>query len=860
MKITISLAFLIISLFYSIILNCLFFCKKHIKTTETRIFGVLVFINLIGILLEICCIISMNLLGINHVISIIINKAFLIYFLVLLLFFSSYVINLAEIIENKISDLKLRIINAVREASYFLFIISTVAVCVFDIKLFCENGIAYSYGTSVNIVYTMAWLCTIGCFIYLITNFKNIKKTRNIPIIVFLVGMGAASIIQKQYPEITMATSIETLVIFLMYHTIENPDLQIIEQLQIAKNVAEKANSAKTDFLSSMSHEIRTPLNAIVGFSDCIATSETLEEAKENAKDIISASTTLLEIVNGILDISKIEAGKIEIVNAPYNPKEVFTELAKLITPRMNDKKLDFTYSIADDIPASLIGDAANLKKIVTNLLSNACKYTPAGFVRYEVNCVNSPDATRLIISVEDSGQGVKQENVDKLFTKFQRLESDKNAAIEGTGLGLAITKQLIELMGGQIIVHTVYGEGSKFTVIVDQKIDTQAIANVNNPDLPQKEIKTTLDLNNIKILLVDDNALNLKVGVKVLKQYGANMITPVDSGYKCVDLVKNNEHFDIILLDDLMPGMRGAETLLELKKLPGFNTPVIALTANALTGMREKYINEGFNDYLSKPLEKNQIIEVLNRIIDEYQIKKTDCQSDKELESEQQEQVIQQSSPVESVQTPQEQQVQTQNSAINQTPTVQTISSDSVAAKSQQPQPGVPEVKKIPEVNVMPTPIPSTPVEEQKVEEFLDDTSKQEDPVVNQTIEEPPKMDKKEFLIKNGVDMDKALELLGDMEMYDETINDFMAEVEEKWQKIENYRLEENMPDYAVEVHSLKSDARYLGFMKLGDIAYNHEMASKGNDVQYVKDHFNELSEEYEKTLNIIKAYLELN
>ena len=860
MKITISLAFLIISLFYSIILNCLFFCKKHIKTTETRIFGVLVFINLIGILLEIGCIISMNLLGINHVISIIINKAFLIYFLVLLLFFSSYVINLAEIIENKISDLKLRIINAVREASYFLFIISTVAVCVFDIKLFCENGIAYSYGTSVNIVYTMAWLCTIGCFIYLITNFKNIKKTRNIPIIVFLVGMGAASIIQKQYPEITMATSIETLVIFLMYHTIENPDLQIIEQLQMAKNVAEKANSAKTDFLSSMSHEIRTPLNAIVGFSDCIATSETLEEAKENAKDIISASTTLLEIVNGILDISKIEAGKIEIVNAPYNPKEVFTELAKLITPRMNDKKLDFTYSIADDIPASLIGDAANLKKIVTNLLSNACKYTPAGFVRYEVNCVNSPDATRLIISVEDSGQGVKQENIDKLFTKFQRLESDKNAAIEGTGLGLSITKQLIELMGGQIIVHTVYGEGSKFTVIVDQKIDTQAIANVNNPDLPQKEIKTTLNLNNIKILLVDDNALNLKVGVKVLKQYGANMITPVDSGYKCVDLVKNNEHFDIILLDDLMPGMRGAETLLELKKLPGFNTPVIALTANALTGMREKYINEGFNDYLSKPLEKNQIIEVLNRIIDEYQIKKTDCQSDKELESEQQEQVIQQSSPVESVQIPQEQQVQTQNSAINQTPIVQTISSDSVAAKSQQPQPGVPEVKKIPEVNVMPTPIPSTPVEEQKVEELLDDTSKQEAPVVNQTIEEPPKMDKKEFLIKNGVDMDKALELLGDMEMYDETINDFMAEVEEKWQKIENYRLEENMPDYAVEVHSLKSDARYLGFMKLGDIAYNHEMASKGNDVQYVKDHFNELSEEYEKTLNIIKAYLELN
>ena len=178
-------------------------------------------------------------------------------------------------------------------------------------------------------------------------------------------------------------TAMETFITFLMYFTIENPDMKMIQELQVAREQADKANRAKTDFLSSMSHEIRTPLNAIVGFSDCIMDAESLGEAKENAKDIVNASQTLLEIVNGILDISKIEAGKIEIVNSTYNARETFEELAKLITPKMNEKSLDFTYYIAPDIPDNLYGDHANLKKVITNLLSNASKYTDSGFVVY---------------------------------------------------------------------------------------------------------------------------------------------------------------------------------------------------------------------------------------------------------------------------------------------------------------------------------------------------------------------------------------------------------------------------------------------------------------------------------------------
>jgi len=283
--------------------------------------------------------------------------------------------------------------------------------------------------------------------------------------------------------------------------------------------------------------------------------------------------------------------------------------------------------------------------------------------------------------------------------------------------------------------------------------------------------------------------------------------MTTAKDGYECIDKIKNNEKYDIILLDDQMPGLKGGDTLQELKKIEGFNTPVVCLTANALTGMRERYISQGFNDYLAKPLEKDQIIKVLGTIIQEYNIKP---------------------------------------------------STDTATAEAPK------EVKEAPVVNQMPEEVkPSEVVEEQKEVPVVNEMPEEVTPAAQEateTIEEPPTLDKKQYLINNGVDMDKALELLGDMEMYDETVNDFLAEVEEKFQKIENYRLQENMPDYAVEVHSLKSDARYLGFNKLGDIAYDHELASKDNKVDYVKEHFTELSEAYEECLNILKTYKNMN
>ncbi len=773
MKYSIGLAFLTITIIYSIILNILFFCKKHIDTKETRIFGVIVSINLIGIILESLCIITLNILGTDNFFTILVNRSFLVYFLVFLLVFMNYVINVAELEKQDKKEIDYKIIKYARILSYILFIFSTIGALFLKMDLFCKNGITYSYGPSVNLVYLMGAICTIGVIIYVIINFKNIKTTRNIPIIGFLVLVIALTVIQQQHPEITIATSLETVLIFLMYHTIENPDLKMVQQLELAKEEADKANAAKTDFLSSMSHEIRTPLNAIVGFSDLVSEAKTLEEAKTNARDIVNASQTLLEIVNGILDISKIEAGKLEIKESPYNARETFEDLAKLIKPRMDERGLDFSYFIAPDIPGTLYGDHANIKKIVTNFLSNAAKYTEHGYVKYEVNCINANGICKLIVSVEDSGRGIKKESINKLFEKFDRLDVERNTTVEGTGLGLAITKQLVEMMGGKIIVHTVYGEGSKFTVMLDQKIEKDEV-------IEQEKVSDNLNLTGISILLVDDNDLNIKVGSKLLEKFNADKIDTAKNGFECIDKVKANT-YDLILLDDMMPKKSGTETLKELKVLPNFNTPVIALTANAIAGMRESYLAAGFDEYLAKPIEKQDLIKAVNKLL-----------KDKlsTVPVEESTHVVEHAYPTNATEVPTD------------------------------------ETNTVIDNNNIPIPV------------------------------EPTTESDEEFLRSHGVDMDKALELLGDMEMYNMTMEDFSNELENKWSKLEQEKLSNDMENYAIDVHSLKSDCKYLGFYDLADVAYEHELKSKENDSTFVNDNFERLANEYLKVLNIVKEY----
>ena len=246
------------------------------------------------------------------------------------------------------------------------------------------------------------------------------------------------------------------------------------------------------------------------------------------------------------------------------------------------------------------------------NILTNSVKYTKHGFVDFKVNSIIKDDVCRLIISVEDSGIGIKKENIEKLFTKFERFD-EKNTTIEGTGLGLAITKKLVNLMNGKIVVQSVYGKGSRFTIAIDQKI----VKGKTLEDIGQKltDEFVEIDATGYRILVVDDNKLNLKVATRLLTGYKAEIIT-IDSGFECIERINNGEKFDLILMDDMMPKMSGVETLHRLHENPNYNIPTIALTANAIEGMKEKYLNEGFDDYLSKPIDKLELNSVINKYL----------------------------------------------------------------------------------------------------------------------------------------------------------------------------------------------------------------------------------------------------
>ena len=746
----IGIAFTTCGLIFTLLLSIVYFPKKKVNLVENKIYLIIIIITLVSTITEIIS----YLFVVNGVSSIspiynFIIKLLFACFLLWLCMFMLYIVTTGRRLRNA-PELKLK--NKI-----LLLILIEVFILFLPVNIKQTNGLLLPEGLCVNVIYFVAAIALLIMCYSLFLSRKFLKNRQFYPVFVILILFAAVILAQRVFPEVFLINFMLSFITFVMYFTIENPDIKMIEQLQLAKEQADKANQAKTDFLSSMSHEIRTPLNAIVGFSDCICHADTLEEAKDNAKDIVNASNTLLEIVNGILDISKIEAGKLEIVNSPYDAKELFSSLAKLIKPRMNEKGLDFQVYIAPDLPKVLYGDHANVKKVVTNILSNASKYTDKGFVRYEVNCVNNGNRCRLIISVEDSGRGIKKENIDKLFTKFQRLEEDRNTTIEGTGLGLAITKQLVELMGGKVIVHTVYGEGSKFTIILDQPIEKEsALQKVQGPNL------THLDLTGVKILVVDDNTLNLKVSTKLFERYHAT-IECVDSGFRCLEKIQAGEKYDIILLDDMMPKMSGVETLQKLKQLPNFSTPVVALTANAITGMREKYLADGFNDYLAKPIEKDEMIRVFASILH---------------------------------------------------------LSEDVTGKL----------------------FETTELLDMGDEVFKSSTSGE---VYNE-----------DYLRSHGVDIDHALDLLGDMEMYHMTLHDYLDEIDGKVEQLKKYLDVHDMPNYAILVHSMKSDAKYLGFMTYADICYQHELKSKENDYSYCVEHFSELKNELQKYLDVVREY----
>ena len=684
------------------------------------------------------------------------------------------------------------------------------------------NGVS-EYGSLLFLFFMCIFTIVETLFVY-----KSDRK-RKVIVSYIMAFIAFTTVLQLFFSDYILYPIILAIQLFFLYLMVENPDIHLAKEVDKLKVQVENSNKAKTDVLSNMSHEIRTPMNAIVGFSDSLLNSPKFdsEVARGDIQNIVTAGTNLIDIINNILDISRIESGVDELNNKECSIKKIIDELATVIDSRIGNDPIKLIVELDEQLPSIIYGDYTKIYQILLNIANNAVKYTEVGKIKITVDCEYLNQNKVLVhFKVTDTGYGIKKEDYNKVFEKFERIDEKDGTNVEGTGLGLVITKKFVNLMDGKIWFTSDYGVGTTFYVDIPFKVvDTTPIGNIKKEELTSDRTRF-LDCSNFVALVVDDNPLNQKVTERLLKQYNFT-VDISSSGKDAIYKFKLGNHYDIIFLDNMMSDLDGFETIHIIKSLKDYEIPpIIALTANAMLGMREKCLNAGFDYYLSLPINLKELDRIIHLIF-EKQTVGTYVDSKKN------------------------------NTSNNNLDKVNTIIED-VSDKKE-------DVKKKEEAPLkVKEEKPVVNDNAKKIDNILNNVDKKEEEKEEQEVKEEDSKQEdlnistmEGFLRDKGVDMDSSLEFLGDMEMYNMTLNDFLNEVSAKWDRINKYKEDKDMPNYAIEVHSLKSDSKYLGFMNLADVSYEHELKSKANDLNFVNNNFSRLEKEFKKVLEIIKEYI---
>ncbi len=586
--------YIITGIMFTLLLILVFKIKKQNNLLSNNTFFILTLSLLIGYILEL----SINFLSTISLKPIVLETYTKLYLIFIICWFSIFSVY-TFLISKKDDTLN----KSIMIMYALLTIVSSVSIILLPIDIDTNNFI-YLSGNSINIfkVLLPCMLCIL--FLRTILNRKVISITKYNYIYVALVLLSICSFLELKY-ELNIITTILLFITYLVFLTIENPALKEYEIINNLRLRALKANMNKTDFLSNISHELRTPLSSIISSIDEIKSYNLPPEFKDSLNDIIDSSSSLLDIVGNVIDINKIENKVYDIKEKNYSIKETVEKLIKMNTKKYNKENVVFKYSISESTPQNLFGDKTKIKEIINNVLNNSFKYTNKGSISLTINSEIVSDICNLIIEIKDTGIGIKSEDLNKIFNGND-IDNDINSDVDSDGLGLLVTKDLVSLLGGTITVNSYYGSGSVFTIKIPQRLKNE---------LETIEQTNTTKFNNKRILLVDDDRLNNRILKRLLKIYDIELDT-CERGIECIDKINNGEQYDLILMDIMMPDMNGIDTLKKLKSNKNFNTKVVALTADALSTSKNKYLKVGFTDYIPKPFKKEELEQKLKELL----------------------------------------------------------------------------------------------------------------------------------------------------------------------------------------------------------------------------------------------------
>lgn len=726
-----ELVFEVLCIIYTIFLLIKFILNKNNNSINKNIYIGLIVSNLLLLIIGLKNNDYMREHADNaNLLSVILSKLSIASIVSWISLFILYIVVMA--FEKNVKDIS-KVIKRTRNNLSIMYVIYLLLLVIIPLNYVGEK-FPYIDSKIIDVSYLFSVILLIMGLVAIIINRKNISKNVIITFLSFCILSIVSIFAYNRIYDLTFFMIMPTLITSLIYI-----DINSNNKLDIEHNKYDDL-----EFISNASSEINSSLNDILHYSNDVLNTNVGDESKKNINNIIATSEDLMLLSNSISDVLKIENDKFELNDKEYNLKEIFDEIVLLASNRIDNNNVEFKYEYDNNIPPVLYGDADRIKQVMLNILINSIKYTYSGYIKYNINCDINDNKCHLNVVIEDTGAGIKDEEIDKLFTKFDEEHDNTNSI----GLGIPITKKIIEFMDGKIQLQTKYGVGSKFEIFFEQEIIPKQLEDIKKDD--KKEEINFVGTGN-KLLIIDDNDECINNLLQITKDCNLDIETD-NSGINCIDKILDGNKYELLLIDTNMNGMDGIQTLKNLKNIIGFDTPVLALIDSDEKNNYNKYLEEGFSDYLVKPIDKNNLFELLSK--------------------------------------------------------------------------------------------------------YLNTTS--DNNIKNEGVSDNMNLTGIDLLTSNGVNIDASLELLGDMDMYNDTAKDFLKESETRLKNIEEYKNSGDMPNYAILVHAMKSDSKYLGFTKLAELSYNHEMASKSNDINYVNSNYEELMTEANRIISLLKQYIE--